>query len=77
MPCALVLEKNHLLYSVCWPLGVLVARRQRLGPSGLVWSGDDTLCARDVEKLLSGTRDQGDHDCVHGRDLIAEKQYSL
>ena len=29
-----------------------------------------------VEKLLSGTRDQGDHDCVHGRDLIAVKQYS-
>ena len=25
-----------------------------------------------VEKLLSGTRDQGDRDCVHERDLIAE-----
>ena len=24
-----------------------------------------------VEKLLSGKRDQGDRDCVHGRDLIA------
>ena len=36
------------------------------------------LCAGDVEtppflvKLLSGKRDQGDRDCVHGRDLIAE-----
>ena len=25
-----------------------------------------------VEKLLSGTRGQGDRDCVHGRDLVAE-----
>ena len=25
-----------------------------------------------VGKLLSGKRDQGDRDCVHGRDLIAE-----
>ena len=37
------------------------------------------LCAGDVEtppflvKLLSGKRDQGDRDCVHGRDLIAVK----
>ena len=25
---------------------------------------------------LSEDRDQGDRDCVHGRDLIAEKRYS-
>ena len=25
-----------------------------------------------VEKLLSRTRGQGDRDCVHGRDLVAE-----
>ena len=25
-----------------------------------------------VEKLLSGTRGQGDRNCVHGRDLVAE-----
>ena len=25
-----------------------------------------------VEKLLSGTRDQGDRDCVHRKDLVAE-----
>ena len=24
-----------------------------------------------MDKLLSGKRDQGDRDCVHGRDLIA------
>ena len=24
-----------------------------------------------MDKLLNGTRDQGDCDCVHGRDLIA------
>ena len=36
------------------------------------------LCAGDVEtpilleKLFSGTRGQGDRDCVHGRDLVAE-----
>ena len=29
-----------------------------------------------MDKLLSGKRDQDDRDCVHGRDLIAEKQYS-
>ena len=29
-----------------------------------------------VGKLLSGKRDQGDRDCVHGRDLIARKRYS-
>ena len=47
-------------------------------PSDLVWSGDDNLCAWDVEtpslveKLLSGTRCQGDYDYVHGKDLVAE-----
>ena len=36
------------------------------------------LCAGDVEtpsfveKLLSGTWGQGDRDCVHGKDLVAE-----
>ena len=51
VPCALVLGENHLLYSVCQPLGVLVARQQCLRPSGLVWSGDDIFvcCAGDVE----------------------------
>ena len=49
------------------------ARRQHRQPSDLVWSGVDDLCAGDVETpFLSGTRDQGDRDCVHERDLIAE-----
>ena len=50
----------------------------------LTWCGAaTTLCAGDVEtpsfveKLLSGTRGQGDRDCVHERDFVAEKQYSL
>ena len=43
-----------------------------------MWSGDDKLCAGDVEttpflvKLLSRKWDQGDRDCVHVKDLIAE-----
>ena len=43
------------------------------------WCGAaTTLCAGDVEtlsfveKLLSGTRGQGDRDCVHEKDLVAE-----
>ena len=59
------------------PLGVFGGSPARHRPSGLVWSGDDNLCTggrRDplsfVGKLLSGKRDQGDRDCVHGRDLI-------
>ena len=43
------------------------------------WCGAaTTLCTGDVEtpifveKLLSGTRGQGDRDCVRGRDLVAE-----
>ena len=43
------------------------------------WCGAaTTLCTGDVEtpsfveKLLSGTRGQGDRDCVHERDLVAE-----
>ena len=54
------------------------ARRQRQRPSDLVWSGVDDLVRGTwippffVEKLLSGTRGQGDRDCVHRRDLVAE-----
>ena len=62
-----------------WSIGGSPARHRS---SDLVWSGDDNLCAGDVEtpsfveKLLSGTGDQGDRDCVHGRDLISKKRYS-
>ena len=51
-------------------------------PSDLVWSGEDNFVRGTwrppsfVEKLFSGTRGQGEHDCVHGRDLVAEKRYS-
>ena len=47
-------------------------------PSGLVWNGDDNIVRETwrppsfVEKLLSGTWGQGDRDCVHRRDLVAE-----
>ena len=62
-----------------WSIGGSPARQR---PSGLVWSGVDNI-VRGTETPLSwaisfsGNRDQGDRDCVHGRDLIAEKQYSL
>ena len=38
------------------------------------WCGVATtsLCGGFVEKLLSGTRGQGDRDCVHRRDLVTE-----
>ena len=58
------------------------ARRQRQRPSDLVWSGVDDFVRGTwrppsfVEKLLSGTRDQGDRGVDHRRDLIAEKLYS-
>ena len=51
-------------------------------PSDMVWSGDDNIMRGTwrppsfVEKLLSGTQGQGDRDCVHGSDLVAEQQYS-
>ena len=60
VPCALILGENHLLYSVCQPLGVLVACRHRHRPSGLVWSGDDIFVRGTwrpppfLVKLLSG-----------------------
>ena len=51
-----------------------------LRPSGLVWSGVDNI-VRGMETppweiSLSEDRDQGERDCVHGRDLIAGKRYS-
>ena len=56
-----------------------VAHRQRQRPSDLVWSGVDDFVRETwrppsfMEKLLSGTRDQGDLGLgVLGRDLIAE-----
>ena len=85
--CALCLgsrrEPPHVLGEPAI-LGVLVTRQHRHRPSGLVWSGDDIFVLGTwrppslVEKLLSGTPDQGDRGLgVLGKDLIAEKQYSL
>ena len=58
-------------------LGVLKLAGNVIDPP--TWCGAaTTLCAGDVEtpsfveKLLSGTRGQGDRDCVHGRDLVVE-----
>ena len=56
-------------------LGVSPASQR---PSGLVWSAVDNF-VRGMETppswaiSLSEDRDQGDHDCVHRRDLIAGK----
>ena len=59
------------------PLGAVKLADNVIDPP--IWCGAaTTLCAGDVEtpsfveKLLSGTRGQGDRDCVHGRDLVAE-----
>ena len=47
-------------------------------PSDLVWSADNNIVRGTwrhpyfVEKLLSGTRGQGDRDFIHGRDFVAE-----
>ena len=56
-----------------WSIGGSPARQR---PSGLVWSGVNNI-VRGTETppswaiSLSEDRDQGDRDCVHGRDLIA------
>jgi len=58
-----------------WSLGGSPAR---LRPSSLVWSGVDNI-VRGTETppswaiSISEDRDQGDRDCVYGRDLIAGK----
>ena len=57
------------------PLGAIGGSPASQRPSGLVWSGVDDI-VRETEAppswatSLSEDRDQGDHDCVHGRDLI-------
>ena len=55
-----------------WSIGGSPARQR---PSVLVWSGVDNF-VRGTETSpswaisLSEDRDQGDRDCVHGRDLL-------
>jgi len=78
--CALwlVLEWIKSCISVHRPLWRLGGSPARQRPSGLVRSGVDNLVwgtwrpPSFVGKLLNGKWDQGDRDCVHGRDLIAE-----
>ena len=55
------------------------ARRQRHRPSDLVWSGDDIFVRGTWRphplwrSSLVEPGGQGDRDCVHGIDLVAEK----
>ena len=69
---------NHTCITVCRPLGAICVSPASQRPSGLVWSGVDDI-VRGTETppswaiSLSKDRDQGDRDCIHGRDLIAGK----
>jgi len=62
-----------------WSIGGSPASQQT---SDLVWSGFENFVRGTwrplsfVGKLFSGKWGQVDYDCVHERDLIAEKQYS-
>ena len=67
---------NHTCITVRQPLGAIGGSPVSQRPSGLVWSGvDDIVWGTDTPPSwaisLSEDRDQGDRDCVHGRDLIA------
>ena len=71
---SLVNQKKSLVRR---PLGAVKLAGNVIDPPN--WCGAaTTLCAGDVEtpilceEALSGTRGQGDRDCVHGRDLVAE-----
>ena len=61
------------------PLGAFGGSPARHRPSALCGAATTTMYGGRgdllsfVGKLLSGKRDQGDRDCVHGRDLIAGK----
>ena len=67
---------NHTCITVRRPLGAIGGSPASQRPSGLVWSGADDI-VRGTETppswaiSLSEDRDQGDRNCVHGRDLIA------
>ena len=72
---------NHTCITVHRPLGAIGSSPASQRPSGLVWSGVDDIVRGTETPLswaisLSEDRDQGDRDCVHGRDLIAGKRYS-
>jgi hypothetical protein len=73
---------NQQAFRCAGPLEHLVARWHVIDPPAWCGVATTTLYGGHgdplsfVGKLLSGKRDQGDPDCVHGRDLIAEKRYS-
>ena len=67
---------NQTSISVRRPLGAFGGSPASQRPSGLVWSGVDNIVRRTETpplwaSSLSRKRDQGDRDCVHGRDLVA------
>ena len=70
---------NHTCIMVRRPLRAIGGSPASQRPSGLVWSSVDNI-VRGTEtppswaSSLSGKRDQGDRNCVHGKDLIAGKQ---
>ena len=72
---------NHTCITVRWPLGAIGGSPASQRPSGVEGSGVENI-VRGTENppswaiSLSKDRDQGDCDCVHGRDFIAGKRYS-
>ena len=72
---SLVNQKKNLVRR---PLGAVKLASNVIDPPTWCGAATTTLCGGRgdppsfVEKLLSGTRGQGDRDCVHGGDLVAE-----
>ena len=70
---------NQQVFRCAGPLEHLVAHRHIIDPPAWCGAVSTTLYGGRgdplsfVGKLLSGKRDQGDRDCVHGRDLIVGK----
>ena len=68
---------NQQVFRCAGTLEYLVARRHVIDPPAWCGAATTTLYGGRgdpisfVDKLLSGKKDQGDRDCVHGRDLIA------
>ena len=68
---------NQQVFQCAGPLEHLVDRRHVIDPPAWCGAATTTLyggCGDHlsfVGKLHSGKRDQGDCDCVHGRDLVA------
>jgi hypothetical protein len=73
---------NQPAFRCAGSLEYLVARRHVIDPPAWYGASTTTLYGGHgdplsfVGKLLSGKRNQGDHNCVHGRYLIVGKRYS-